>query len=555
MSAKKKYTLFKSDGAEGPKPCAFYSTPAGCRNGAKCSFQHGYAPTKAGEKAAKTPAKIVEKRKNSDAAAPKSSNKKQKRSPKPTPKKVDSPKPTPQQPKSKTSDAESEPSLDEEEKGKTEAPTPAAAAQSDESSEDVESDDEGDQEEVHHKPAPKQQQLQQPEACAPAAPVAASSLLSALGLPVTPFNFCWESPPPWAGPQARLREEEEDPEEERDKEPPAGQEAGSGRPLTRRHPKYAALFAFEGADGSWVSPPASLPGAAAVLALDCEMCESEDPVSKAKNEKELVRVSVVRGAAGAADVVLDSLVRPLNTVTDHRERINGIGPAQLAGVQFTLRHAQAALLHLVDSKTLLVGHALHNDLEALRFRPAPGQVVDTALLFPVAGRPGRTPGLKDLAAGVLGRPMEQHHDSVYDARVTFEVAAAALTRGLGPVAKLEADEAEGGGGGRPEGLAKVRNGLLVHRIPKRVTEDALRRVLAQKTWVLPKAVDPIQRRADGSNGKTMVTFASIEHADLAFDAISGAPKPTSSGYQQKRIYLKNPPTYLQVRTNYPAKKK
>lgn len=41
-----RYVLLKNDG-EGPKPCAFYSSSLGCRNGAECKFLHGDQPTAA----------------------------------------------------------------------------------------------------------------------------------------------------------------------------------------------------------------------------------------------------------------------------------------------------------------------------------------------------------------------------------------------------------------------------------------------------------------------------------------------------------------------------
>ena len=46
-----------------------------------------------------------------------------------------------------------------------------------------------------------------------------------------------------------------------------------------------------------------------VLAIDCEMCISEDPLTGVRNSKELVRLSVVGGSKGDT-VLLDSLVRP-----------------------------------------------------------------------------------------------------------------------------------------------------------------------------------------------------------------------------------------------------
>jgi hypothetical protein len=68
---KRKYLLFnKSD--ERPnseKPCAFFITPEGCRNGSKCQFSHNTAgnkpdegmKTRAKEEAQVAPAPVVEK--------------------------------------------------------------------------------------------------------------------------------------------------------------------------------------------------------------------------------------------------------------------------------------------------------------------------------------------------------------------------------------------------------------------------------------------------------------------------------------------------------------
>jgi hypothetical protein len=44
-------------------------------------------------------------------------------------------------------------------------------------------------------------------------------------------------------------------------------------------------------------------------------------------------------------------------------QVHGIEQKQLDGVLFTLRHAQAAMRRLVTKDTILVGHALNNDLQ------------------------------------------------------------------------------------------------------------------------------------------------------------------------------------------------
>ena len=53
---------------------------------------------------------------------------------------------------------------------------------------------------------------------------------------------------------------------------------------------------------------------------------------------------------------------------DMVSQVHGIEKKQLNGVIFTLRHAQAAMRRLVTKDTILVGHALNNDLQVRTLR-------------------------------------------------------------------------------------------------------------------------------------------------------------------------------------------
>ncbi|CAN0537615.1 unnamed protein product, partial [Ectocarpus sp. 12 AP-2014] len=108
----------------------------------------------------------------------------------------------------------------------------------------------------------------------------------------------------------------------------------------------------------------SCPGLPQVIALDCEMCMSEDPLSKDRNGKELLRLSIVRGEDG--EKLMDTLVRPGNPVVDWRTDIHGVAPEHLEGVMFTHRHAQVAISRICCPHTVIIGHALNNDLSALK---------------------------------------------------------------------------------------------------------------------------------------------------------------------------------------------
>ena len=103
------------------------------------------------------------------------------------------------------------------------------------------------------------------------------------------------------------------------------------------------------------------------MAIDCEMCETEDPLTGAKDSNSLIRLSVVNGL-NASEVLLDVLVQPTLPITDLKTNIHGITAEKLTqAAGYTLRHAQAALMGLCTSSTVLVGQSLFNDLIALHF--------------------------------------------------------------------------------------------------------------------------------------------------------------------------------------------
>jgi len=105
---------------------------------------------------------------------------------------------------------------------------------------------------------------------------------------------------------------------------------------TRENPRYDTDFDFDRAKsnsnnfsipGEWFKAKyysdwcANNPHA---IAIDCEMCLTEDPVSKAQNHKALCRLSVVN-ASNPDDVLIDTLVKPLWPVKDYRSRIKCAG--------------------------------------------------------------------------------------------------------------------------------------------------------------------------------------------------------------------------------------
>ncbi|CAM9541010.1 unnamed protein product [Chrysoparadoxa australica] len=258
--------------------------------------------------------------------------------------------------------------------------------------------------------------------------------------------------------------------------------------------------------------------------MDCEMCMSQDPVSGEKNGKELVRLSVID--ATTDDVLLDTLVKPTWEIADMRTFVHGIAQNQLDPVQFTLRHAQAAMMKICCPNTIIIGHALHNDLESLKLSHT--RVVDTACLFRVENKgPTATASLRDVVKSVLGEDIQQgKHDSVADARSTLAVALHRLKNEAEGLQSIRATP-------KPEADPSF---LLVHRIPAGGTQELLTQVFQSQAYVVPEKVEAIEFGASGS-GKAAVAFNSVEHAELAFATLPGKVTTDKAGKPQKKVPL------------------
>ena len=169
--------------------------------------------------------------------------------------------------------------------------------------------------------------------------------------------------------------------------------------------------------------PESAHSHSCIVAIDCEMCETEFG-------KELSRISVVDFFTHS--VLYDTLVRPRGTITDYLTQYSGITQRQLANCDVTLEgdvHPTLFSKFLFED-TIVIGHSLEYDLIALKI--AHEKVIDTAVVYPHPVRSTRKQSLRSLTEKHLNRKIQQSasgHDSVEDAIACVELVKLKLIHG------------------------------------------------------------------------------------------------------------------------------
>ncbi|XP_012588108.1 PREDICTED: apoptosis-enhancing nuclease [Condylura cristata] len=155
------------------------------------------------------------------------------------------------------------------------------------------------------------------------------------------------------------------------------------------------------------------------VAIDCEMVGT-GPRGRVS---ELARCSVV---SYHGDVLYDKYVRPEMPIVDYRTRWSGIARQHMRqAIPFQV--AQKEILKLLKGK-VVVGHALHNDFQALKYVHPRSHTRDTTHVPALLGQPGaptRTRvSLKDLALQLLHKKIQvghHGHSSVEDAATAMEL--------------------------------------------------------------------------------------------------------------------------------------
>lgn len=158
-----------------------------------------------------------------------------------------------------------------------------------------------------------------------------------------------------------------------------------------------------------------------VLALDCEMCQTGE------ERFELTRLSVLDWSGNS---ILDILVKPPNPVTNYLTQFSGITAEKLDPVTTTLLDAQKQLLALMKPDTILLGHSLNSDLNALKMIHP--YIVDTTILYPHPGGSHLRSSLKWLSQKYLTRAIQggtDGHDSIEDARAALDLVKLKCQKG------------------------------------------------------------------------------------------------------------------------------
>ncbi|EGW32477.1 uncharacterized protein SPAPADRAFT_55921 [Spathaspora passalidarum NRRL Y-27907] len=147
-----------------------------------------------------------------------------------------------------------------------------------------------------------------------------------------------------------------------------------------------------------------------VLGIDCEMGFTTKGF-------ELMRITAVDFFTNAT--VLDVYVLPFGEVVDLNTRFSGISEINDKFVSFDESLRQ--LGQVMDSNTILIGHGLENDMNAMRL--IHDKIIDTSILYPkFQPSPTFRWSLKDLAFKFLSRNIQiGEHDSAEDSIAAIDI--------------------------------------------------------------------------------------------------------------------------------------
>ncbi|PRQ48058.1 putative exoribonuclease II [Rosa chinensis] len=291
--------------------------------------------------------------------------------------------------------------------------------------------------------------------------------------------------------------------------------------VTLEHPQYPIDYSFPSHNQDWVITKLNKKSkqmSNAMLAVDCEMVLCKD------GSEALVRVCVVDQNL---EVKLDELVNPNKKVADYRTVITGMSAADLAGVTCTLADIQKSFKKLLSDGTILVGHSLNNDLQALKIDHI--MVIDTAYVFRYSDGPiSRKPSLNNLCKSVLGyevRKKGSPHNCLDDACAAMKLVLAKVEREVGDtIPSVQEDVPD-------TNMAK----LLLHRIPRTVPSVELQNAIPGNFTLEVKKPSV---KAKGGIYSAFAIFKNQQEAHQAYEIVQGSQEEDSSGRPQKLTEFK-----------------
>eukprot|EP00474_Spongospora_subterranea_P000425 CRZ00883.1 hypothetical protein [Spongospora subterranea] len=145
-----------------------------------------------------------------------------------------------------------------------------------------------------------------------------------------------------------------------------------------------------------------------IIAIDCEMVG----VGPSGKRHALARVSIVNFHG---DVLLDTLVKPTEPITDHRTQFSGISRGGLLSAP-SFKDVQQQVADIIKDR-IVVGHSVQTDFRCLMLSHPRNLIRDTTnkLLCPLAPK-----SLKNLCMEHLQLPIQEgQHNSIEDARATL----------------------------------------------------------------------------------------------------------------------------------------
>lgn len=148
-----------------------------------------------------------------------------------------------------------------------------------------------------------------------------------------------------------------------------------------------------------------------VLGIDCEMGFTTKGF-------ELMRITAIDYFT--SKTVLDIFIKPIGEIVDFNTRYSGIH--ELTDDFLSWEQLMEKLGEIMDSETILIGHGLENDMNAMRLIHE--NIIDTSILFPNKWKTGPTRrwSLKDLAFEFLSRRIQTgEHDSCEDSIAAIDI--------------------------------------------------------------------------------------------------------------------------------------